>query len=85
MASLLGGLPGLLYEQSVPTEERERRLWESYPGRYVENLKQIPGMLEYPISFQEREERGYDPYEGVVSHTIGALPQAAWQDRKSVV
>ena len=79
MASLIGGIPGLLYEQLVPQEERERRLEASYPGRYVQNLKQIPGMLEYPVSFQEREERGMDPYEGVVSHTIGALPQAAWQ------
>ena len=85
MASLIGGIPGLLYEQFVPPEERELRLRNplpyaaSLPGRYAQNLKQIPGMLEYPVSFQEREERGYDPYEGVVSHTLGALPQAAWQ------
>ena len=85
MASLIGGIPGLLYEQFVPPEDRELRLRNplpyaaSLPGRYVQNLKQIPGMLEYPVSFQEREERGIDPYEGVVSHTLGALPQAAWQ------
>jgi len=85
MASLIGGIPGLLYEQFVPPEERELRLRNplpyaaSLPGKYAQNLKQIPGMLEYPVSFQEREERGYDPYEGVVSHTLGALPQAAWQ------
>jgi len=85
MASLIGGIPGLLYEQFIPPEERELRLRNplpyaaSLPGKYVQNLKQIPGMLEYPISFQEREERGMDPYEDVVSHTIGALPQAAWQ------
>ena len=80
MASILDVFP-------EDEEERRRRAWGSplsefmltYPGRYVENLKQIPGMLEYPVSFQEREERGMDPYEGVVSHTIGALPQAAWQ------
>jgi DNA-binding protein Fis len=80
MASILDVFP-------EDEEERRRRAWGSplsefmltYPGRYVENLKQIPGMLEYPVSFQEREERGMDPYEGVVSHTLGALPQAAWQ------
>ena len=85
MASLIGGIPGLLYEQFVPPEERELRLRNplpyaaSLPGKYVQNLKQIPGMLEYPASFQEREERGMDPYQGPIAHILDTLPQAAWQ------
>ena len=86
MASLIGGIPGLLYEQFVPPEERELRLRNplpyaaSLPGRYVQNLKKIPGILDPgPWRASERIEKGLSPSQGIVGHTLEALPQAAWQ------
>lgn len=67
--ALISGIPGLLGGEYV----------SSYPRKWAQNVGQIPEILKYPIDPREREERGYDPYEGVVSHTIGAIPEAVWK------